>query len=75
MLGRDHPALLIEAENRHRPSAVESVRQYLAQFDYHGFMLSDGRLVGIEHFDPAKDQNVRASDLQALNADNIAVDM
>ncbi|WP_246642623.1 FkbM family methyltransferase [Rhizobium croatiense] len=44
ILSRDHPNLLIEAEDRHRPNAVASVIDYLTPFGYSVYCLKDRRL-------------------------------
>ncbi len=48
LLERDRPTLVIEAEDRHRPGAVDSVAALLAGFGYRGVFLRDGALVPIE---------------------------
>jgi FkbM family methyltransferase len=68
MLRRDRPAILIEAEERHRAGAVESVRALLEPMGYRGFMLDGGRLVSIDRFDPHRDQAFDPGDLALLNA-------
>jgi len=52
-LRRDRPALLIEAEERHRPGALAGLRAALEPLDYEGFYLVDGRLRPLGDFDPA----------------------
>lgn len=68
MLRRDRPAILIEAEERHRPGAVESVRAFLEPLGYRGFMLDGGRLVSIDRFDAGRDQAFDPRDLAVLNS-------
>lgn len=58
VLRRDNPILLVEAENRHRPKAVESVREHLAKLGYSGWMLLDGTLTSINLFHEAVHQIV-----------------
>jgi len=62
LLARDHPDLMIEAENRHRADAVASVVRFLATLGYQGFFLSGGRLAGVESFDAAVHQRTDALD-------------
>lgn len=50
------PSLLIEAEDRHRPGAVQSVVDFLAPFGYRGFYFTAQRLHAIESFDPGEHQ-------------------
>jgi FkbM family methyltransferase len=68
ILERDHPAILAEAEERHKPSAVQSICDLLGSLGYHGFMLDDGRLSPIANFDPARDQFIPANQLNTLNS-------
>lgn len=63
LIGRDRPTLLIEAEERHRPGAVASLRAVLEPLGYDGFYFDQGRLHPIEGFDPTRHQNI-----DALNA-------
>lgn len=51
------PALLIEAEARHRANAVASLADWLAPFGYNGLYLDAGRLRPIARFDCARDQH------------------
>ncbi|MEP9374786.1 FkbM family methyltransferase [Mesorhizobium sp. KR1-2] len=44
LLARDHPTLIVEAEERHREGALESICDYLSTWDYQGFVLWGGRL-------------------------------
>lgn len=48
LLDRDRPTLVIEAEDRHRAGAVDSVAAFLACRGYRGAFLRDGALVPIE---------------------------
>jgi FkbM family methyltransferase len=57
LMDRDWPSFLIEAEERHRPGAVQTIRQILEGAGYRGFMLVRRRLRPIEEFDPARHQN------------------
>jgi FkbM family methyltransferase len=51
---RDGPTLLIEAEERHRTGAVESIRSFLADLDYSGMFVSNGQLHALDkHADAA----------------------
>lgn len=44
ILGRDRPNLIIEAEERHRPGALASVREFLSTFGYRAHVLRGGEL-------------------------------
>lgn len=57
LLRRDHPTLLVEAAEWHRPNAVASVRLMLQGLGYRGWFSFGGERVGIERFDPAVHQN------------------
>lgn len=49
-IARERPAILVEAEERHRHGAVSSVRDFLSTLGYHGYFLLEGRLAGIDEF-------------------------
>lgn len=66
LIARDKPAILVEAEERHRPRAVASIREKLEPMGYRGLMLDGGRLVGIERFDLARDQTIAEADMHTL---------
>lgn len=68
LIARDHPAILIEAEDRHRPDAVESVRSFLDGFGYRGFMLDNGLFKSIANFDVSRDQVFVGEDIETLNS-------
>lgn len=57
---RDGPAILVEAEERHRTKSVVSLLELLRGYGYHGFFLLDGRYERVETFDAAKHQDIRA---------------
>ena len=56
ILRRDRPNLLIEAEERHRPGAVQSVAGFLAGEGYQGLFVVRNQVIPIEQFDPAVHQ-------------------
>ena len=56
ILRRDRPNLLIEAEERHRPGAVQSVAGFLAGEGYQGLFVVKNQVIPIEQFDPAMHQ-------------------
>jgi hypothetical protein len=58
ILSRDHPALIIEIEERHKPHAVSTVRGFLEGLGYHGFFFRDNRLNPIGSFRAEKHQDV-----------------
>lgn len=55
-LATDRPALVIEAEERHRPGAVADLAAFLGDLGYEGFFLERGALRLIAAFDPARHQ-------------------
>lgn len=57
-LATDRPALVIEAEERHRPGAVADLAAFLGGLGYQGFFLERCRLRGLEAFDVARHQPV-----------------
>lgn len=59
-LRRDRPALLIEAEERHRAGALAGLRAALEPLGYEGFYLLDGELRPLGDFDPAALQSPEA---------------
>lgn len=66
LLKRDRPTILLEAEERHHPGAVRSVRELLEPLNYEGFMLERGTLGSIRHFDPAIHQSTEAAAARSL---------
>jgi FkbM family methyltransferase len=55
-IARNKPAIIIEAEERHRSGAVESVASFLAPFGYKGKYLVKAEEISLEHFDTHRDQ-------------------
>jgi len=53
---RCKPALLIEAEERHRPNAVSSISSYLEQFGYQGKFIANGKEHPMAEFVQTRDQ-------------------
>jgi FkbM family methyltransferase len=64
-ISRDLPNLLVEAEERHRQHAVESVYAFLRPLGYEGWFVMDGALHAIDVFDQDlhQDPAMRASRL------------
>lgn len=58
-IARERPAILVEAEERHRPGAVSSVHDFLSTHGYHGYFLLYGRLARIDEFDLLVHQDER----------------
>ncbi|MGK7869555.1 FkbM family methyltransferase [Falsiroseomonas sp. E2-1-a20] len=56
LLRRDHPVLLIEMEERHRPGGVRQTIGWLHRFGYRALMLDAGRLRDAAEFRPEVDQ-------------------
>ncbi len=48
LLRRDLPTILVEAEERHRPGAVSSVCEHLAELGYRGHALADGQILPLQ---------------------------
>ena len=67
ILRRYHPVILLEAEERHRTNAVQSICDLLLPLGYCGFMLDGGRLSGISNFDTVRDQHVPPDAIGDLN--------
>jgi FkbM family methyltransferase len=60
-LEKNKPSILLEAEERHRPRAVATVREFLEPLGYEGYMLEEGSLVSIRRFNPAVHQSAGAA--------------
>jgi FkbM family methyltransferase len=58
ILLRDHPSLIVEIEERHKPGSLAAVQRYLADFGYRGFFFRGGRLHPIESLSVRDHQNV-----------------
>jgi len=56
LLRRDHPALLIEIEERHRPGAVAQTLAWLGVLGYSAWMVDGARLLPAAGFDQARHQ-------------------
>lgn len=50
LLDSDHPALIIESEERHSPDAIKRIAEFLVEFGYKGYFFSNGILESIETF-------------------------
>jgi FkbM family methyltransferase len=73
MLRRDRPSILLEAEERHRPGAVRSVRSLLEPLGYEGYMLERGTLVSVRRFDPAVHQSAEAAEQRRLTGQSASL--
>jgi FkbM family methyltransferase len=51
LLERSQPVFLVEAEDRHRPGATQSIFEFFRNRSYRGFFLEDGDVVSVDHFD------------------------
>lgn len=51
LLERSQPVFLVEAEDRHRPLATESVFEFFQERGYSGFFVEDGDIVAVDQFD------------------------
>ncbi len=58
ILTRDHPALIIEIEDRHKPNAFKAVSSFLEDLDYNGFSYYNNHLETIKHFKVSIHQNI-----------------
>jgi FkbM family methyltransferase len=57
VIKRDHPVLLIEIEERHRPGALARILALLSEEGYSAFFLHEGCVRSIAGFDLEKHQN------------------
>jgi len=58
LLERDHPVLIVEAEERHNAGAVTGIQEFLKGFGYHCYFLLDRHLYPLSEFDPARHQRL-----------------
>lgn len=58
LLNSDHPALIIESEERHSPGAIKRIAKFLIDFGYKGYFFRNGILESIETFQKEIDQCV-----------------
>jgi FkbM family methyltransferase len=57
LLRREHPTILVEVEDRHRPNAVQSTRAWLEGIGYEGFFLANGSIRPIGDFSADRHQD------------------
>lgn len=57
LTAHSRPVFLVEAEDRHRPGATESVFSFFRERAYDGFYLREDKVMDIATFDPALDQD------------------
>lgn len=50
LLERSQPVFLVEAEDRHRAMATESVFEFFRSRDYRGFFIDDGDILSVDQF-------------------------
>jgi len=58
LLERDHPAIIVESEERHCQGAVRDVHRFLDALGYKCFFLLDNRLHHFDEFIPTVHQNI-----------------
>jgi FkbM family methyltransferase len=56
IIAADHPVVIVEAEERHRPGAVTELRAVLSGYGYDGWFLRGGRVLNMSEFDVRRDQ-------------------
>lgn len=57
LIDRCRPVFLVEAENRHRQNATQSIFAFFRNFDYDGFYLRNDAVMDVDSFDPTVDQD------------------
>lgn len=57
-LRRDRPAVLVEAEERHRKDVLTQLFALMESEGYRGYFLLDGRLTPLAAFDPERHQKI-----------------
>lgn len=67
IIERDRPAILVEAEERHRSGTVAEIERFLSARGYSGLMLDQGRITSLNSFDPLVHQSISDANLQLLN--------
>jgi FkbM family methyltransferase len=60
LLRRDHPSLIIEIEERHKPGSLQAVQRFLGELGYRGFFYRGGSLRPMETFRAEQHQDVAA---------------
>lgn len=60
LLERSQPVFLVEAEDRHHPTATSSVFEFFRHRNYRGFFVDDGDVIPVEEFDVETFQDVDA---------------
>ena len=53
LIKQQQPIFMVEAEERHRQKAIQSIQDFFRQFDYQGFFILDKQIQPIEEFDLA----------------------
>ena len=71
LIERDHPAFIIEAEERHRPGAVQEVIGWLANRGYDGWYLRRGYAHSTSTFRAERDQPIAARGRAIPGADYV----
>jgi hypothetical protein len=51
LLDQSPPVFLVEAEDRHRAGATQSIFEFFRSRAYDGYFLEDGDVVPVDHFD------------------------
>src|SRR4030095_12802107 len=70
VVDRDHPVLLIEIEERHRPGALGRILTMLRSRGYLAFFLLDGEVQPISRFNPTVHQNNAHAPYSSNNGSN-----
>ena len=71
IIERDHPAFIIEAEERHKPGAVQDVIGWLGNYGYDGWYLRGGRAHATSTFSAERDQPMSARGQTLPGADYV----
>lgn len=69
ILRRDKPVILLEAEDRHRPSAVRTVTHFLSELGYRGLVIDDGQIKTLDLPEIERRQNISKSASNLLNTE------
>jgi FkbM family methyltransferase len=71
LMAKQRPTVLIEAEDRHRENAVQSVFAFFANLNYQGFFVLDGELMAVSKFNSSMQNIVRLKEIDRRKSDYV----
>jgi hypothetical protein len=69
VLRRDRPVILLEAEDRHRPSAVRTVADLLSGLGYRGLVVDEGQIRNLDVPDVERRQAISEAAARSLDTE------